>query len=45
MSSFKILLKKMGNNQKLNRVNVNYVDLHTKINQILSICSQDIERT
>ena len=31
----------MGNNPKLGLVNV---DVHTKLGQILSICSQDIER-
>ena len=31
----------MGNNPKLDLVNV---DVHTKLGQILSICSQDIER-
>ena len=31
----------MGNNPKLDHVNV---DVHTKFGQILSICSQDIER-
>ena len=31
----------MGNNPKLDLVNV---DVHTKYGQILSICSQDIER-
>ena len=31
----------MGNNPKLDLV---YVDVHTKFGQILSICSQDIER-
>ena len=30
-----------GNNPKLDLVNV---DVHTKFGQILSICSQDIER-
>ena len=37
----KILRKMMGNNPKLDVVNV---DVHTKFGQILSICSQDIER-
>ena len=37
----KILLKMMGNNPKLDHVNV---DVHTKFGQILSIPSQDIER-
>ena len=40
-NSVKILQKMMGNNPKLDLVNV---DMHTKIGQILSICSQDIER-
>ena len=39
--SVKILRKMMGNNSKLELVNV---DVHTKFGQILSICSQDIER-
>ena len=37
----KILRKMMGNNPKLDLVNV---DVHTKFGQILSIHSQDIER-
>ena len=40
-NSVKILRKMMGNNPKLDVVNV---DVHTKFGQILSICSQDIER-
>ena len=40
-NSFKILRKMTGNNPKLDLVNV---DVHTKFGQILSICSQDIER-
>ena len=40
-NSVKILRKMMGNNPKLDLVNV---DVHTKFGQILSICSQDIER-
>ena len=40
-NSVKILRKMMGNNPKLDLVNV---DVHTKSGQILSICSQDIER-
>ena len=39
--SVKILQKIMGNNPKLELVNI---DVHTKFGQILSICSQDIER-
>ena len=39
--SVKILRKMMGNNPKLELVNV---DVLTKFGQILSICSQDIER-
>ena len=39
--SVKILRKMTGNNPKLDLVNV---DVHTKYGQILSICSQDIER-
>ena len=35
------ILRKMSNNPKLDLVNV---DVHTKFGQILSICSQDIER-
>ena len=37
----KICQKMMGNNPKLDLVNV---DVHTKFSQILPICSQDIER-
>ena len=40
-NSVKILRKMTGNNPKLDLVNV---DKHTKFGQILSICSQDIER-
>ena len=40
-NSFKILQKITGNNPKLDLVNV---DVHTKLGQILSIRSQDIER-
>ena len=40
-NSVKILQKMMGNNPKLDVVNV---DVHTKFGQILSICSRDIER-
>ena len=40
-NSVNILRKMMGNNPKLDLVNV---DVHTKFGQILSICSQDIER-
>ena len=40
-NSVKILRKMMGKNPKLDLV---YVDVHTKFGQILSICSQDIER-
>ena len=40
-NSVKILRKMMGNNPKLDLVNV---DMHTKFGQILSIRSQDIER-
>ena len=40
-NSIKILRKMMGNNPKLDHVNV---DVHTKFSQILSIPSQDIER-
>ena len=39
-NSVKILRKMMGNNPKLDLVNV---DVHTKFGQILSIRSQDIE--
>ena len=40
-NSVKILRKMMGNNFKLDIVNV---DVHTKFGQILSICSQAIEQ-
>ena len=40
-NSVKIWRKMTGNNPKLDLVNV---DVHTKIGQILSIRSQDIER-
>ena len=40
-NSVKILRKMMGNNPKLDLVNV---DVHTKFGRILSIPSQDIER-
>ena len=40
-NSVKILRKMTGNNHKLDLVNI---DVHTKFGQILSICSQDIER-
>ena len=40
-NSFKILRKIMGNNPKLDHVNV---DVHTKFGQILSIRSRAIER-
>ena len=40
-NSVKILQKMTGNNPKLDFVNV---DVYTKFGQILSICSQDIER-
>ena len=40
-NSIKILRKMTGNNPKLDFVND---DVHTKFGQILSICSQDIER-
>ena len=40
-NSVKILQKMRGNNPKLDLVND---DVHTKFGQILSICSQDIER-
>ena len=40
-NSVKILRKILGNNPKLDLVNV---DVHTKFGQILPICSQDIER-
>ena len=41
LNSVKILCKMMGNNPKLDLVNV---DVHTKFGQILSILSQYIER-
>ena len=40
-NSVKILRKMMGNNPKLDLVNV---DVHTKFGRILSIRSQDIKR-
>ena len=40
-NSIKILGKMMGNNPKLDLVNV---DVHTKFGRILSMRSQDIER-
>ena len=40
-NSVKILRKMTGNNPKLDLVSV---DVYTKFGQILSICSQDIER-
>ena len=40
-NSVKILQKLMGNNPKLDLVNI---DVHTKFGQILSIGSEDIER-
>ena len=40
-NSVKILPKKTGDNPKLDHVNV---DVHINFGQILSICSQDIER-
>ena len=40
-NSVKILRKMMGNNPKLDLVNV---DVHTKFGRILSIRSQDMER-
>ena len=40
-NSVKLLQKMTGNNPKLDLVNV---DVLTKFGQILSICSQDIER-
>ena len=40
-NSVKIWPKMTGNYPKLDLVNV---DMHTKFGQILSICSQDIER-
>ena len=41
LNSVKILRKMTGNNPKVDVVNV---DVHTKFDQILSICSRDIER-
>ena len=41
LNSDKISKKIMGKNPKLDLVNI---DVHTKFGQILSICSQDIER-
>ena len=41
INSIKILGKMMGNNPKLDLVNV---DVHTKFGRILSMRSQDIER-
>ena len=40
-NSVKILRKVTGNNLKLDHVNI---DVHIKFDQILSICSRDIER-
>ena len=40
-NSVKILRKMVGNNPKQDLVNV---DVHTEFGQILSICSQDIDR-
>ena len=40
LNSVKILRKMTGNNPKVDVVNV---DVHTKFDQILSICSRDIE--
>ena len=40
-NSVKILQKMTGNNPKPDLINV---DVHTNFGQILSICSQDIER-
>ena len=42
-NSVKIWRKMMGNNPKLDLVNIN-IGVHTKFGQILSIYSQDIER-
>ena len=39
-NSVKILRKMMGDNPKLDHVNV---DVHTKFGQIVSVCSRDIE--
>ena len=41
LNSVKILRKMTGNNPKVDVVNV---DVHTKFDQILSICSRDIEQ-
>ena len=41
LNSVKILRKMTGNNPKVDVVNV---DVHTKFDRILSICSRDIER-
>ena len=41
LNSVKILRKMTGNNPKVDVVNV---DVHTKFDLILSICSRDIER-
>ena len=41
LNSVKILRKMTGNNPKVDVVNV---DVHTKFDQTLSICSRDIER-
>ena len=41
LNSVKILRKMTGNNPKVDVVNV---DVHTKFDQILSICFRDIER-
>ena len=41
LNSVKILRKMTGNNPKVDVVNV---DVHPKFDQILSICSRDIER-
>ena len=40
-NTVKILRKMMGDNPKLDYVNV---DVHTKFGQIVSVCSRDIER-
>ena len=40
-NSVKILRKMMGDNPKLDLVNV---DVYTKFGQIVSVCSRDIER-
>ena len=41
LNSLKILRKMTGNNPKVDVVNV---DVHTKFDQILSICYRDIEQ-